>query len=1374
MTAVLRKLVKWFYICFAVAAIGLAVLVQAGRSFSHLLGDYPQQISRYLSDQFNANVSIGSLRAEWKDLKPMLEVRQLRITSQSDQPIFALDQAELRLDLLDSLLHGRLVWSSLTLREAHLDFVQTDKGFWRIPGLPQIKESPEQEAADLDSLIDMLLLSRHIEIDRSHFNFEFASGEKTLLESPSVRIENADGFHRLTLQVDVDNRPKSLLLTVEAKGDPRNSKRFSSDAFLELNQFPTNAPIAAATALLLHGTSAEIHSEGTLNAKLWFKSRPEQSGFEVVGQAGIERLSLPVKNHKLVLDSFTTDLVGRGLYSGQWQLALQNINTRIGEHLVEKVNLAASSDNFDAPIVLHMQHINLEHLNHALDSSGVWGEARLREIMRKLDPRGELRNIEVAIPKHKLSDWQLSANLYQVANNAWQGVPALNRLDGFVTAGQRGGHVDIDSQQGFSMHYSPTFSDPMEFDRAKGQVAWSLQPENNQIYVNSGALEFIQGEEQAKGYMWLAMPWKHGTGDVDLYLQIGAKQLGASQYRKFTPAVVPQSLLTWLGKSIGENNSGHVSEGGFVYRATLSDRAPAAHTHQLYLDIHQASLDYHPEWPALTELSGRLLVDDNHVRASVDQGKLFSSDLQPTQIDVSPNPAGAGAILHVDGAVSGTAADGLRVLRESMLRQYIGANMDTWSLEGSMQTKVNIAVPLERDAPGAAQQIDIELAAPSFAMGNLKLSMRDIKGHISYNQDSGIASEGLQAHLFDEPVIALLSTKKQAHSSQTLIDVKGEVDSRALANWSQRPEALFLRGKIPYSAHIELNHRARSEAAGKNTAATPADAAFAVVTVTSQLAGVAVDLPAPYTKEADAERSLVYNMSLYDNKSLVDVSYGDNLQALFELESRNNNKLHNANIALGGQAQLHAQPQFLLSGQLPSLDIEPWKKVQQRYQDYQDQLSLGDENNLPEAVAENSALVAGLPFRAEVLLDHYQVGPLSLAKIDVQAARLAEAWTVQFANPIVKGDIYLPNDQAKPLQINLQELRLSREILEGKPAAESTPENTASEVPIRGPSIDPRTLPLANVSVKQLYMDDKSYGNWSLQIRPNQRGVVFDNIQGSIRDVTVSDADNAAAGARLTWTLGEQGAETHFSGLLSATDLSTVLQQWQKPDTIESSSAKFRVNLSWAGDPQDFSLKKLSGNMDVLIEKGRFKRSPSVSSDGFLRLLSILNFDSLARRLRLDFSDLYKSGLAYDQISGKVQFEPGIMTFAEPLVVQTPSSRLQMAGKLDLNRERINTRLVAALPVASNLTFVAALATGLPAAAGVYLVSKLFKKQVDQAASVSYRITGKWDDPQMSFDRLFESEESLRDSVNAKELPEPPPALKPEDIAPTSKPAATP
>ncbi len=68
----------------------------------------------------------------------------------------------------------------------------------------------------------------------------------------------------------------------------------------------------------------------------------------------------------------------------------------------------------------------------------------------------------------------------------------------------------------------------------------------------------------------------------------------------------------------------------------------------------------------------------------------------------------------------------------------------------------------------------------------------------------------------------------------------------------------------------------------------------------------------------------------------------------------------------------------------------------------------------------------------------------------------------------------------------------------------------------------------------------------------------------------------------------------------------------------------------------------------------------------------------------------------------------------------------------------LDGELVATLPVASNLPWVAALAGGLPVAAGVFVVSKVFEKQFDVLSSAVYRLEGSWDDPEVSFDRIWD------------------------------------
>lgn len=1378
---------KWFYFVIAIALILLAVLVQSGRSFSHLLGDYDQSIADYFSSKLNAQVSIGSIEADWGGLKPGVVIQNFSIKSHANQPIVAIKQARLRFDIVESLLNFRLVWSNLSLSQVDMNFAQTADGFWEIPGLPK-RADTEQHEVHLDALVDMLLLSTKIEFQSSHLSFRFTSGKEVVLDSPYLLFENSNDFHRLSLQVDVDEQSRSIYLVMEGEGDPRDIDNFRSRGYLQLNRFPTSEPIAAANAFLLSGADASsVQSEGMVDANIWFETRAGGKGYDLSGRLGLQRLSLPLGERRISLDNFSTELSGYWLPGGKWQLGLQQVNAGIGEQKITDVNLAVAAGGFNKALQISLDNLDLARVNDMLGSVGALGEGRLHDVLTALNPRGQLHNLQLTLPVKQPKEWQLRANLEQVATNAWQGVPALAGVDGYVQAGQKGGFVDIDSRQSFSMHYSPTYKAPMEYDRAKGQVAWHLQPEKNQIYVNSGQLEFQKGEELARGYMWLSLPWQRNTGDIDLYLQIGAKQLNASLYQKYTPSVVPESLLDWLEQSVGAENPGIATEAGFVYRGTLNTKSPMARTYQLYLDIKDAELNYHPGWPALTQLDGRLLVGDMDIAASVTDAGIYTSRVKQAEVRVNPRTKGKGSLLQVNGQIAGAASDGIRVLREGMLRQYLGSSMDSWSMQGEMQAQLDLDIPIgtgEEKPAGAHQQVSVDLQVPQFELQNLNLVANELSGHINYSSDTGISSDTLHARFFDQPVEVTLGTRKlEDDSSQTLIDISGEVDVQQLAYWSKRPELMFLKGNLPYKTLVELNHRPRT---GKNlvelspeevidpqlSAADFAQEAFAAITITSNLANVAVDLPAPYGKPATDQRPLEVKVLLHESQAQIDVHYNDDIQALFRTDRESNNSLLNANIALGSEAKFGSQPQFLVSGYLPGIDLDAWKEVQARYKTYTERLApvIAQGVNAPQSAApalitntEAEGQIAGLPFRAELMLGQYELGSLKLENLNVVAVPVRIGWQLDLKNTIVEGRVVIPDSRFKPLQVDLVSLSLTKEILglsetpDSPSAALGTgePEETAGAEPQSAPAvprevINPRKLPLANISVGSLLLDGNNYGNWSLQLRPNNLGVVIGNIRGSIRGVTITGSDGAAEGAKLIWQDGPEGVQTRFIGNLETGDMAAVLRAWDKPDTIESKAARYRTDLYWAGSPQDFGLVNLNGEMTIWLEKGRFKRDAS-AGDGILRLMSVLNFDSLARRMRLDFSDLYKSGLAYDEINGKVRFNQGILVFEEPLLVRTPSSGLQMAGTINLRKETINGRLVATLPVAGNLTFFAALATGLPAAAGVYLVSKLFKKQVDQATSISYTIKGGWDEPQMSFDRLFESEKSLRDSVNEED-----------------------
>jgi len=102
-----------------------------------------------------------------------------------------------------------------------------------------------------------------------------------------------------------------------------------------------------------------------------------------------------------------------------------------------------------------------------------------------------------------------------------------------------------------------------------------------------------------------------------------------------------------------------------------------------------------------------------------------------------------------------------------------------------------------------------------------------------------------------------------------------------------------------------------------------------------------------------------------------------------------------------------------------------------------------------------------------------------------------------------------------------------------------------------------------------------------------------------------------------------------------------------------------------------------------------------------------------------------------------VEFDEGRARLLDPLKMQMPSGRMSMEGEFNLLNETADAQLVATLPVATNLPWVVALLGGIPAAAGVYVTSKIVEKQVDRLSSISYNLNGPWDDIEVSVDKIF-------------------------------------
>ena len=157
---------------------------------------------------------------------------------------------------------------------------------------------------------------------------------------------------------------------------------------------------------------------------------------------------------------------------------------------------------------------------------------------------------------------------------------------------------------------------------------------------------------------------------------------------------------------------------------------------------------------------------------------------------------------------------------------------------------------------------------------------------------------------------------------------------------------------------------------------------------------------------------------------------------------------------------------------------------------------------------------------------------------------------------------------------------------------------------------------------------------------------------------------------------------------------------------------------------------------------------------GTSRLFGAFTFDSLVRRLQLDFSDLYESGFAYDTIGGRLDFNNGIVSNNGDFVIAGPSSRIMIDGEIDLNNETIDADMLVNVPLSQNLSVLAGLLGAWPIAVSTFIASRIFRNQMDDFTTVVYRLEGPWDNLDSGFepsDEILEAESSAENNTAVPE-----------------------
>ncbi len=1291
------------------AVILLGSIVSLGRYFIPGIETHQQQLVAEFNRRTGLQLSIGHLRGSWQHLSPHFVIDDLRLQNPHDstQTVLRIAHAELQLGLFRSIANGTIAISQLHGSGVHAQLEEATLGHWRLAGFGGPGAMP------FDRVIDFLAAIYRADLSDSTIDLHFFGGGEARLAGQTLRLQRAGDFRRLNLEFQFVDALKSsdalqsvdkrapLRMVFESFGDPRAANQFSGRGYAVFRGVDLTPVLPAAKAFGVdfeHGrVDGEVWMEWRAGGAIELRGRAEIPQFDL---AAMSKLALaPVKNIKaefLVRDS-----------TGKRQLWLPELAGTWHNVALKFPQLSATIDSAQPQRAqVALPELQLAPLTAAaLADSNL--PAHLRDMLTALSPRGALRNVQLDLPlrPEHIDTLRLRAQVQNISVQPWYGAPGITGASGYIDSGLQAGAADLISDN-FSLTFPHVYHAPVNFDAVRGQIGWRI--ENDRALVDSGPISVRSDAGRATAQFALDLPFHHGETPL-MTLQVGL-QNSAAQYRdRFIPYTLQPALLQWLQSAIGK---GDIPLGGFIYRGSLLADDHLNNTVQLFLQARDAELSYQPEWPPLRDIRAAVWLDDGGVRVEVPHARIYDR-IALRDGEVSLQHDGDVSWLTVNADATANNDDVLRLLRETPLRKQIGAALDRWHWRGPTQSHVQLGIPISGTQQGMNSRpqvisVDSHLNGGSLDLAEQNILLENVRGDLTYRSDSGLQADALKASWFGKPVAINVAT---ARDNTIAINAQGRIAMVDLKQWLHQPLFDFANGDTAFAATLHI-----------------ANAATALH-VDSDLQGVAIALPPPYRKSAEQSLPLTLTMALSGEQDLT-ATLADwaDLHLRWKKTDTNAAQLDAGVVRLGQTGKIALNDgQFIVTGAIGSTDLNEWRTALRAHA-------------APSSDDDESNRLA-VQIR-EVHFDRAQIAGQTLRNVIVSGRRDSAAWTVQMRAEQIAGTFTFPDDATLPWRAQLNYLRLPAPAKNTPNSNPNTPNsnlntlnNNAGDDDSPIAHADPREASAIDLRIDHLWRGDEDFGWIEAQLRPIANGLRLDNLQGQLRAVKIQARD--AQPASLTWTREGESDRTEFNGRLGVDDIGKALQRWHYEPVLTSKHGHVDIALQWPGRPDQFKFVQTDGKATMRFDDGRFLRA-SGSTTGALKVVGIFNFANFLRRLQLDFSDVFKDGVSFDEMQGELSTRSGVLSIDQPVEIKSPSSRFRLAGQIDFNSDQTDMELVATLPVASNLPWLAALTGALPVAAGVYVASKVFENQFDKFSSAAYAITGPWSDPQVKLRRVFD------------------------------------
>ena len=887
---------------------------------------------------------------------------------------------------------------------------------------------------------------------------------------------------------------------------------------------------------------------------------------------------------------------------------------------------------------------------------------------------------------------------------------------------EQGGRARLTVADG-SLELPGIFEDPrLLLDSLEADASWRIQGERIELSVDGVRLANADAAGSAQLRWHTSDPAQSASGsrwpgvlDLDATLT----RASAAQVHRYLPLSVGPAARRYVREAV---QGGQAERVDFKVRGDLWEmpfNAPGASGEfRISAQLQDLDFSYVPAylqtaddtpWPALRGVRGELVFDRTSLRLDGVQGGLRGAPnvrLSEASIDLG-DLSQATTTLVVEARAQGSANEVVDFVRNSPLNFFTGGVLARARVSGNAGVRFGLRLPL--DNPAAVQLSggvtlagnDVQISPDSPLLGRAAGSLRF--------SEQGFVVESAQAQLYGGPVRFSGGMRPEPGGGPPRVAFRGQ--GTASAEGLAQADLGFVSrlfeqasGSAPYTAQLGFR------------------GGVPELQVSSSLQGMAIRLPAPLGKSAEASLPLRFENAVLtelDSAARTDslrVQLGAAALPLVDLQYERDlggaePRVLRGSIAVGldvGESAPLPAAGVLANIRFDQIDADAWQRAFASATGVAPAANTAAGAAAPQldylptslAVRAEQLTVAGRRFNG-VVLGGSRVGPLWRANVDAFELSGYAEWRQPGAGGA--GSVYA---------------RLAR--LQLPPSAATEVEQLLQQ---------PRSVPALDIAVDDLALGEQRLGRVEVQAvnrGPGGRASVWQltKLQATLPEARLSATGDWAADPQASAASAPRRTALIFT--LDVADGGALLSRFGRPGTVRGGKGSIVGQLAWLGSPLSLDYPSLSGQVRAEFERGQFLKV----EPGAAKLLGVLSLQALPRRLALDFRDVFSQGFAFDFVRGDARVEQGVV-FTNNLQMKGVNAAVLMEGKADLARETQDLKVVVVPEINAGTASLIATAINPAIGLGTFLAQFLLRQPLQKAATQEFRISGGWADPQV-------------------------------------------